>query len=259
MKSDYGRAALGWLQRRFRMATRHSAVPDGEAVYAIGDIHGRADLLDDLLERVENDTKAHPDDHIRRLVFLGDYIDRGSASRAVIDRLLQRPLSGFSAIYLKGNHEQAMLDFVDGYSDGQSWLAYGGAQTLMSYGIAAVGQSSEALRVSFLDALPMEHLDFLRGCVLHYDAGDYVFVHAGTRPGVALEAQDPLDLLWIRENFLEVSEALPGRVVVHGHTICRTPQNLAHRINIDTGAFFSGRLTCLVLRSHSRRFLTTSA
>jgi serine/threonine protein phosphatase 1 len=239
--------------------TQRAYVPAGEAVYAVGDIHGRADLLDDLLQRIVDDAAAHADDRIRRLIFLGDYVDRGSASRGVIEHLLRRPLPGFAIVYLKGNHEQALLDFLDGRSDGQAWLTYGGAETLMSYGVAPMGRPNESLRSSLAAALPADHLAFLRACVLHHSAGDYVFVHAGTRPGVALDAQDPLDLMWIRDDFLEASEAIPGKVVVHGHTVRKTPENLAHRINVDTGAFYSGRLTCAVLRSNTRIFLSTTA
>jgi serine/threonine protein phosphatase 1 len=256
---EYGQAALGWLRGRRGARTRWAAVPAGEAVYAIGDIHGRADLLDDLLRRVARDAAGHSNDQVRRLIFLGDYIDRGDASRAVIEALLRRSLPGFATVYLKGNHEQAMLDFLDGRNDGRAWLSYGGAETVMSYGLPAMGGSSDALRSALAAALPAEHSAFLRACILHYVAGDYVFVHAGARPGVALEAQDPLDLLWIREDFLAASEALPGKVVVHGHTVCKKPENLRHRINIDTGAFFSDRLTCLVLRGNTRGFLATSA
>jgi serine/threonine protein phosphatase 1 len=256
--SKYGWAPPHWLRRVVGALPLQAAVPAGEAVYAVGDIHGRADLLDDLLRRIARDATAHSDDQMRQLIFLGDYVDRGSTSRGVIERLLGRPLPGFATVYLRGNHEQVMLDFLDGRSDGRAWLSYGGAETLMSYGVAVSGRSTDALRGALAAALPPDHLAFLRACVLHHSAGDYVFVHAGARPGLALEAQDPLDLLWIRDDFLDVSEALPGKVVVHGHTIRKAPENLAYRINIDTGAFFSGRLTCVVLRSNTRRFLTNA-
>jgi serine/threonine protein phosphatase 1 len=255
----FGQVPLNWLQRILGTSPRQSAVPVGEAVYAVGDIHGRADLLDDLLQRIAHDAARHADDHVRRLVFLGDYVDRGSASRAVVERLLRPPLPSFATIYLRGNHEQAMLDFLDERSDGQAWLTYGGAETLMSYGVSVMGCSTNELRGALAAALPPPHLNFLRACILHHTVGDYVFVHAGVRPRIALNAQDPLDLLWIRDDFLDAAEALPGKVLVHGHTIRKRQENLAHRINIDTGAFFSGRLTCVVLRSNTRRFLATCA
>jgi serine/threonine protein phosphatase 1 len=253
----FGQAPLRWPWLRRGARLHWAAVPAGEAVYAVGDIHGRVDLLDDLLHRIARDAAEHPGDQLRRLIFLGDYVDRGSASCAVIELLLERSVSGFATTYLKGNHEQAMLDFLEGHSDGRAWLTYGGAETLMSYGVGVTGRSSDSLRSALAAALPTEHLDFLRGGVLHYASGDYVFIHAGLRPGIALDAQDPFDLLWIRDDFLEAPEALPGKVVVHGHTVCKAAENLENRVNIDTGAFFSNRLTCLVLRSNTRRFLVT--
>ena len=157
-----------------------------------------------------------------------------------------------------------MLEFLDEQTDGLGWLTYGGLETLVSYGVAiqrlpkdpdSVAELRDALR----SAVPRAHIDFLRNCVLSHTEGDYVFVHAGVRPGRALEQQNRRDLLWIREEFLRAPEALPGKVVVHGHTICDSPQDLGHRIDIDTGAFVSGRLTCLILRGAARRFLITGA
>ena len=237
-------------------------MPPGHAVYAIGDIHGRADLLDALLARVSADADRHPADFARTLVFLGDYIDRGTASRSVVDRLLSDPLPGFATVRLLGNHEEALLDFVEDRAGGMDWLGYGGLETLVSYGVPLralpgdPGGESE-LRRALAAALPSEHLAFYRGCALHHAVGDYVFVHAGVRPGVPLERQHRRDLLWIRDDFLRVRDPLPGKVVVHGHTICDLPQDRGHRINVDTGAFASGRLTCLVLRERRRQFLTT--
>jgi len=233
-------------------------VPAGQAVYAVGDVHGRADLLDELLEKIERDAGGHPEDEIRRVIFLGDYVDRGMGSKAVIDRLTDAPLPDFVTVFLMGNHEQAMLDFLDDHTDGRAWLSYGGVETLMSYGVAPT-QPRDVLRKTLRHRLPPEHLAFLRRCELHCSVGDYVFVHAGVRPGVALDAQNPLDLLWIRDEFLCAPIALDGKVVVHGHTVCKVPEDLPYRVNIDTGAFFSGRLTCLVLRGNTRRFLATSA
>ena len=229
----------------------------------MGDIHGRADLLEVLLGRIAADAARHPEDSHRTLVFLGDYIDRGASSRGVVERLLQDPLPGFTTVPLLGNHEEALLDFLDERSDGLDWLGYGGLETLLSYGVPLKGlpdtpQRAADLRAALGLALPPSHLAFYRACALHHAAGDYVFVHAGVRPGVALDRQHPADLLWIRDEFLRHRRpALPGRVVVHGHTICDMPQDLSHRINIDTGAFVSGRLTCLVLRGTRRQFLST--
>jgi serine/threonine protein phosphatase 1 len=253
------------FERWFRHRPSQSTAPrvaDGLAVYAIGDIHGRLDLLTALLAQVVADAERHPADHRRQLVFLGDYIDRGTESRGVIDALLRSGPPGFSRIFLMGNHEDAMLEFLDQQADGVAWLTYGGLETLLSYGVAirrlpTSAASAAELREALRAAVPQDHVDFLRRCVLSHAEGDYVFVHAGVRPGRPLERQDRRDLLWIRDEFLRVPGALPGKVVVHGHTICDAPQDLGHRIDIDTGAFVSGRLTCLVLRGTARRFLTT--
>jgi serine/threonine protein phosphatase 1 len=229
----------------------------------VGDVHGRADLLEVLLGRIAADAAEHPEDAQRSLIFLGDYIDRGASSRGVVERLLADPLPGFTTVRLLGNHEEALLDFLDERSDGLDWLGYGGLETLLSYGVPLRGlpdspQRAAELRGVLAASVPPSHLAFYRACTLHHTLGDYVFVHAGVRPGVILDRQHPADLLWIRDEFLRHrSPALPGKVVVHGHTICDMPQDLGYRINVDTGAFVSGRLTCLVLRETRRQFLST--
>lgn len=253
------------LRRLFGLApaTRPGMVPAGQAVYAIGDIHGRLDLLEDLLIRIGEDAGRYPADSARSLIFLGDYVDRGPESRGVVDAVMAEPLPGFSTVRLMGNHEEAMLSFLDGESDGLDWLSFGGLETLLSYGVPLrrlpnTAEAVKGLQAALVETVPERHVAFFRKCLLHHAVGDYVFVHAGVRPGIALEKQTQTDLLWIRDDFLRARAPLPGRVVVHGHTICDLPQNREHRINIDTGAFVSGRLTCLVLRGSQRRFLFTS-
>lgn len=252
---------LRWLfgEARGRWTAR---LPAGEAVYAVGDIHGRFDLLQEILERIVEDADQHPADNNRTVVFLGDYVDRGPESAAVVDRLLRNPLSGFTEICLRGNHEDAFLAFIDGVSDGLDWLSFGGLETLMSYGVLLRSRPQTeddvaSLRLSLKAAVPASHVDFMRACRLHHRAGDYLFVHAGVRPGVPLEEQDETDMLWIRDAFLDSRNPMPGMVVVHGHTICEQPQSRRYRINVDTGAFASGQLTCVVLRGSDRRFLRT--
>lgn len=252
------------LRRLFGLApaTRPGTVPAGQAVYAIGDVHGRLDLLEDLLARIRDDAAQHQSDSARSLIFLGDYVDRGPESRGVVDAVMSDLLPGFTTVRLMGNHEEAMLAFLDGESDGLDWLSFGGLETLLSYGVPLrslpnSGEAVKALQAALIEAVPERHVAFFRRCLLHYTVGDYVFVHAGVRPGITLQRQTQTDLLWIRDDFLRVRAPLPGRVVVHGHTICDLPQNRGHRINIDTGAFVSGRLTCLVLRGDERRFLST--
>jgi serine/threonine protein phosphatase 1 len=241
---------------------RPGTVPAGSVVYAVGDVHGRLDLLLDLLDRVSADAEQHAGDSERTLIFLGDYIDRGPESRGVVDKLLRDPLPGFATVRLMGNHEQALLAFLDGESDGLDWLTFGGLETVMSYGLALrrlphTEDAAAELRLSLASAIPEAHVAFFRTCRLHHIVGDYVFVHAGVRPGVPLDRQSPVDLMWIRDDFLRSKTPLGESVVVHGHTICDLPQDRDHRINIDTGAFASGRLTALALRRAERRFLST--
>lgn len=237
-------------------------VPAGQAVYAIGDIHGRFDLMQDLLRRIVEDAAGHPQNEVRHLIFLGDYIDRGSESRAVVEALLRDPIYGFQTVRLMGNHEEAFLAFLDRRSDGLDWLTFGGLETLLSYGVPLrsmprTEEAVEELRLSVLSAVPKPHVELMRNCTLHHTIGDYFFVHAGVRPGVPIERQSPTDMMWIRDDFLRARTPLPGRVVVHGHTICDLPEDRGYRVNIDTGAFASGRLTCLALRGQERRFIST--
>ena len=170
-------------------SSRPGTIPAGQAVYAIGDVHGRLDLLDDLLVRIRQDADNHPSDSARSLVFLGDYIDRGSESRGVIERLLADPLPGFATVRLMGNHEEAMLAFLDGENDGLDWLSFGGLETLMSYGVRLrslprTEEAVKALRGALAEAVPARHVEFIRASVLHHSVGDYLFVHAGVRPGI---------------------------------------------------------------------------
>lgn len=237
------------------------AVPRDTRVYAVGDIHGRCDLLVALQEQI----RAHALEQAigrRVLVYLGDYIDRGTESRAVLDRLLGKALPGFETVPLLGNHEDSLMRFLDDTSVGPAWLYYGGIQTLASYGIAAEyadlhdESRLRALQEALRRCLPRSHLSFLRRMPLQHREGDYLFVHAGIRPQVALENQGREDLLWIRDEFLD-SPVDHGVTVVHGHTISPVPELLPNRIGIDTGAYASGRLTCLVLEGDGRSFLST--
>jgi serine/threonine protein phosphatase 1 len=233
-------------------------VPDGERVYCIGDIHGRLDLLQKLHERIEADVSGF--DGARTLVYLGDYIDRGPQSREVIDRLLSDPLAGFQSVHLLGNHEQVMLDFLEDPHAVAGWLTYGGIATLQSYGVHVGPDFSrselENLRDGLESRLPEAHRAFLDGLQLMHLSGNYCFVHAGIRPGVPLQEQRNEDLLWIREDFTH-SAFVHEHVVVHGHTISAEVEILPNRIGIDTGAFHSGVLTCLVLEADTQRLLQT--
>lgn len=235
-------------------------LPERVRVYAVGDIHGRLDLLDALTARIAADARERPGpaDYI---VYLGDYVDRGLQSRQVLDRMCAPPPPGFGTVHLRGNHEQAMLDFLDDESTGEAWLQYGGVQTLFSYGVHLRSETPEPdelaeARDRLAAALPRAHLSFLTHLRASITIGDYFFAHAGVRPGVPLDAQEPRDLLWIRDSFL-TSTADFGKVVVHGHSISTEPELRPNRIGIDTGAFATGRLTCLVLEEDRHRFLST--
>lgn len=250
------------LKRRGRDAeeeTDPSRIPDNTRVYAIGDIHGRYDLLCALEGRILEDAARHPDKE-RILVYLGDYIDRGAESREVIEHLSGSQSSGVRSVFLMGNHEQSMLGFLEDPMGYAPWLHYGGLATLGSYGIdpPPFGTDSqlEALAEALREALPAHHLAFLSQLRDYYVLGDYLFVHAGIRPGVPIEAQSRGDLLWVRGAFLESSKRHP-KIVVHGHNIADEPQVRPNRIGIDTGAYASGRLTCLVLEGESRQFIDT--
>lgn len=238
-----------------------ASIPDGTRVYAIGDIHGRADLLRSLHAMIAADAAQAPAErHV--LVHLGDYIDRGPASAEVIEILIGGGPAGFECVNLKGNHDDYLLRFHDHGEWGENWLMNGGGPTLASYGVSADGDTFQALwnlpeiRETFVDKLPAAHLAFFRSLGLWHREGDYLFVHAGLRPGQALEDQDPADLIWIRDDFL-YSDADFGRVVVHGHTPRPEPVVRDNRIGIDTMAYRSDRLTCLVLEGRRRRFLAT--
>jgi serine/threonine protein phosphatase 1 len=241
----------------------HPSVPQGQLIYAIGDIHGRADLLALLLDQIAVDAAKSKDAKRRTLVFLGDYIDRGHDSRRVVDNLLGGLPDGFDVHFLKGNHEEIMLNFVDDPSYLGHWLANGADATFRSYGMDVAelvrkGAAPEAWRRALLASLPEAHRDFFEALELAVSFGDYLFVHAGVRPGVPLDAQDPHDLVWIRGPFLQSNEDF-GKVVVHGHTPGREPVIRANRIGIDTGAVFTDRLTALRLEDGSRKLLQVYA
>lgn len=235
-------------------------VPPGALVYAIGDIHGRADLLERLHDGIAADAGRQPPPR-RLVVYLGDYVDRGPDSRGVIDLLLDRAPPALEAVHLLGNHERMMLDFLDEAGTGTMWLRNGGDATLRSYGIDCAAGESDAqrlrdLRAALQDRLPSRHLDFLRSLSVTHVEGDYLFVHAGVRPGVSLAEQREEDMIWIRGTFLS-STLDHGKIVVHGHTIAPEPQICANRIGIDTGAWYTDRLTALALDGERRRLLAT--
>lgn len=243
--------------RRAKVQRRPAAVPGGVRVYAIGDIHGRVDLLHEVHERMMNDYKNCA--QTKHVIYLGDYIDRGPYSRDVLETLIVGGPPGTLATHLLGNHEATLLRFLEDSTVGPDWLAFGGAATLLSYGInPRIGDLSPEtlalLQRELSVKLPPSHKHFLESLRTQQMIGDYFFVHAGIRPGIPLDQQQPSDLIWIRDQFLE-SEDFHGKIIVHGHSYETEPEVCPNRIGIDTGAYATGRLTCLVLEGTSRRFL----
>jgi serine/threonine protein phosphatase 1 len=236
--------------------------PDGVRLYAIGDVHGRLDLFEALLERLAADHAARPGP-AAHLVLLGDYIDRGPQSAQLLDRLANGPPPWATWTLLRGNHEQVLLDLYigrDGFARRLAgWLDFGGRETLRSYGLpssVAFGDNLEAIGAEIQRLVPARHLALIQSMPLTWRMGDYLFVHAGLKPGLEVEYQQGHDLLWIREEFLD-SDADHGALVVHGHSITARVDIRTNRIGIDTGAYATGRLTALVLEGEARRFLST--
>jgi serine/threonine protein phosphatase 1 len=237
---------------RLKVLGQRPSLSPGLRVYAIGDIHGRLDLLDELLSRIEADRAAHPTSRAIH-VFLGDYIDRGSSSRETIDRLIGLR-EARECVFLKGNHELIALKCLSDRSLFDQWMRLGGVETLVSYGVPAGqlagGRPIVELQAAFHHALPQAHLRFFRDLQPSFTCGDFFFAHAGVRPGVELSRQIENDLLWIRDEFLSSTEDF-GKIVVHGHTPTREIEVGPNRINIDTGAFATGRLSCLAIEDSS--------
>jgi serine/threonine protein phosphatase 1 len=248
---------FGLFKRRKRIASAAHVVPAHTRIYAIGDVHGCRAELDRLLDLIRADNVAFTGKI--RFVFLGDLVDRGPDSAGVVDRVMELSRGQERCNTLMGNHEEAMLASLDGTADPRGWLSYGGTQTLESYGIARAEQFASGFDLArrMAEAIPLEQIAFLRGLPDHLVIGDYLFVHAGIRPGIPLELQKAADLRWIRSGFLE-SEVDHQCIVVHGHTITSEPEQRANRIGIDTGCYAGGPLTALVLEGATRRFLQTT-
>ena len=241
------------------MRGRRPSLPAELRIYAIGDIHGRVDLLDELLARIGSDIAHRPT--VRPLyVFLGDYIDRGSASRETIDRLIEHGKT-HESVFLKGNHELIAIKCLSDRGLFDQWLRLGGLETLVSYGVPAETLASwkqiAELQSAFHSALPQAHFRFFRDLKNSFECGDFFFAHAGVKPNVELSRQKENDLLWIRGEFLSSKDDF-GKIIVHGHTPTREIEVGPNRINIDTGAFATGRLSCLVLEGEDLSVIDTS-
>jgi serine/threonine protein phosphatase 1 len=249
------------LSRFFRKATVAAPrAPDDAIVYAIGDIHGRLDCLESLLRQIADEPV--PAGRRREMVFLGDLIDRGPDSRGVVERVMTMAATSPDVHCLSGNHEELLLRAAEGNRQALGVFArVGGRETLLSYGVDADDYDRcdlDGMHQLILDHVPVEQRDFLRDLPDYRVVGDYLMVHAGIRPGVALAEQKPSDLRWIRAPFLDHGGRF-DHFVIHGHTVTEGPDIRSNRIGIDTGAYMSGQLTALVLDGADRRFLTTVA
>lgn len=224
-----------------------AALPDGLRVYAVGDVHGRLDRLLLLDAAIRRDVASRPPAGEAIAILLGDYIDRGPDSKGVVNVLTRRNFGGLKTRFLMGNHEDALLRFLEEPQSGGAWLSFGGVATLASYAVKAA-EGPDRLRLlseSLKEQLPDAHLDFYRSLELHIELGGFLFVHAGVRPGRALDRQTRNDLLTIREPFMS-AKSLPWRVV-HGHTVIDAAEFRSTRISLDTGAYATGTLSCAVI------------
>ena len=249
---------------------RIARVPENQCIYAIGDIHGRFDLLLELLQKIQLDIESLPEGTVAKFVFLGDYIDRGLNSKEVIDYFLSGALQDFETVYLMGNHESALLRFTEDASFGETWASYGGVETLYSYGFQVPSlmppgnagfedgykEAWTQLWMRFRSEIPEAHMSFYRNLSPYHVIGDYIFVHAGLRPGVPIEQQSLEDLYWIRDEFLSDHRQFE-KMVVHGHTPADKTFHDHRRIGLDTGAYITGCLSAGRFFNDDVQFIST--
>ena len=235
-----------------------TGLEDDCRIYCIGDIHGRFDLLLQLHEKIRLDAKNY--DNPVKIIYVGDYIDRGPDSEKVINYLLSDTFSDFESIFLMGNHERVLLDFLRDPAAGSAWFSFGGLSTLASYGVQIKGIPHAAelatLSSELKEKIPAEHLYFYQQLLPFYQQGAYYFAHAGVRPRIDLKHQRPEDLLWIRDKFLD-SHKFHGKIIVHGHSVIDKVVVLRNRIGVDTGAYASNILSCVVLEGLEQRIIST--
>jgi Calcineurin-like phosphoesterase len=234
-----------WPPKKRVSRPDYPAAPEGRTLYAIGDVHGRADCLRRAFAAIDKDVINLPRGQSATEIYIGDYVDRGPDSKAVIAALIQRA-DLTATVFLRGNHEILLDRFLNGKLDFEAWRPLGGSQTALSYGVAA-SRLKNAANLSGADLsrlIPDSHLRFLSQLSHYFVVGDYCFVHAGLRPGVPIERQTPDDLAWIREDFLDYPGSF-GPIVVHGHTPLPNIDFRRGRINIDTGAYITNRLSVI--------------
>ena len=252
---------LNWLKKLGKKTPplRPAAIPVGQRVYAIGDVHGRIDLVKMLINMILDDCADYKG--VVTVVFLGDYIDRGPHSREVIEYLMEPLPAPLNAVCLLGNHEEKLAEFITTGRHGPGWLTYGGLETLRSYGIPGptgvfTPERIESVRESLLKEFPTEHLEWMRNLPSCFESGDYYFVHAGIYPPRPLGEQTLRAKLWIREEFLDWDKPLE-KIIVHGHTISEDVEVRIHRIGIDTGAYATECLTAIALEGTLQRIIQT--
>ena len=246
-----------------RSRTGPARFPDGRVGYAVGDVHGRADLLVRMLEKLEQEPAAREAGTQPVVLFLGDYVDRGPDSREVIDLLLSGRPEGFEKRFLKGNHEAALLAFLDDPIAHKAWLGHGGLATLAAYDVyplpslGAGADQIERARDDLAQRLPPAHLRFLHELERFALLGDYLFAHAGVDPRKRLDEQGDSDLFWIRRRFIDDGRVLSHRIV-HGHTPSERPYQDLRRIGVDTGAYFSNMLSAVRLSGEAAEFVSVT-
>ena len=238
------------------------ALDSDEPIYAIGDVHGRADLLKRLLAVIEEDCATI--EQQAHLIFLGDYIDRGFQSRQVISTLIELDQNPkYKTTFLKGNHEQAMLHFMRDHRIGPDWASFGGRETLISYNVVPpksvdMVDQWEPIQKSLKRRIPEEHVTFLETLAVSHQIGPYAFVHAGVKPGVPYDQQRDEDKLWIRDEFLNAQDK-EDLFIIHGHTPVDMPYRDHRRVNVDTGAYFTGKLAAVKIYKDQMSFLTNES
>jgi len=239
-------------------AAPHNA-PENTRIYAIGDIHGTLPPLLELHERIMAEEKKRAPKERKVIIYLGDYIDRGLQSKEVIEHLISAPLPGFEQIFIKGNHEHAMMEFLRGPERKDTWLLWGGDATIQGYGVPLEHHlfnniNLKEIATSLAKKIPETHKKFFSKLRIQHIEGDYIFVHAGFRPGIPLAEQQDEDKMMIRDEFIYSPKNF-GKTVVFGHTIFNEPFIASGRIGVDTGSYASGKLTAAVLENDKIDFI----
>ena len=235
---------------------RAPEIPVGLYAYVVGDVHGRADCLENIFNRIDDDSKNIVESS-KYEIYLGDYVDRGQDSKKVLDLLVQRQQQR-QTIMLRGNHEYMFCEAFENPDNLADWACMGGIETIASYGVdiqwPLAKDQNLYIHREWVKKVPVSHRVFLKNLRNSFELGSYFFCHAGVRDGIKLRNQSVDDLLWIREEFLS-SNVWHGKLVVHGHTPVEQPEFKTNRINIDTGAYITNNLTCIKLYGHEKEIL----